>query len=128
VETTETVQQQCSALSQEFVVYFEWDRSDLTSQNAALIDQAVANIASRAECSAGSVTIVGHTDSSGGNAYNEALSVRRADVVAAALTERGIAASAITKAARGETELAKATNDGVREPLNRRSEVTIIVQ
>ena len=123
----ETVQQVCSALNQQFVVYFEWDRSDLTSQAAAVIDQAVANIAAGTGCSAGSVTIVGHTDTSGGNAYNEALSVRRADIVAAALADRGITAT-IDKAGKGESELAKATNDGVREPLNRRSEVTIIVQ
>jgi len=123
----EPVQQVCSALNQQFVVYFEWDRSDLTSQAAAVIDQAVANIAAGTGCSAGSVTIVGHTDTSGGNAYNEALSIRRADIVAAALADRGITAT-IDKAGKGESELAKATNDGVREPLNRRSEVTIIVQ
>jgi outer membrane protein OmpA-like peptidoglycan-associated protein len=128
VETTETVAQQCSALNQEFVVYFEWDRSDLTSQAAAVIDQAVANIAAGTGCAPSSVSIVGHTDTSGASAYNEKLSVRRADVVAAALSERGIGASIIDKSGKGETALAKATNDGVREPLNRRSEVSIIVQ
>jgi outer membrane protein OmpA-like peptidoglycan-associated protein len=128
VETTETVAQQCSALNQEFVVYFEWDRSDLTSQASAVIDQAVANIAAGAGCAPGSVTIVGHTDTSGAAAYNDALSVRRADVVAAALSQRGIGASIIDKTGKGETALAKATADGVREPLNRRSEVSIIVR
>ena len=54
--------------------------------------------------------------------------VRRADVVASALSERGIANTLIAKDGKGETALAKATLDGVREPLNRRSEVTIIVQ
>jgi outer membrane protein OmpA-like peptidoglycan-associated protein/outer membrane protein W len=126
-EPAEPVAQQCSALNQQFVVYFEWDRSDLTSQASAVIDQAVANIAAGTGCAAGSVTIVGHTDTSGAPAYNEALSVRRADVVAAALSAAGITAT-IDKSGKGETALAKATNDGVREPLNRRSEVTIVVQ
>jgi len=126
-ETSEPVAQQCSALNQQFVVYFEWDRSDLTSQASAVIDQAVANIAAGTGCAAGSVTIVGHTDTSGAAAYNEALSVRRADVVAAALSAAGITAT-IDKSGKGESALAKATNDGVREPLNRRSEVTIVVQ
>jgi glycine/D-amino acid oxidase-like deaminating enzyme len=36
--------------------------------------------------------------------------------------------SIITEEAKGETDLAKATRDGVREPLNRRSEVVITVQ
>ena len=33
-----------------------------------------------------------------------------------------------TETAKGETDLAKATRDGVREPLNRRSEVVITVK
>jgi outer membrane protein OmpA-like peptidoglycan-associated protein len=44
------------------------------------------------------------------------------------LEARGIDASLITADGRGETELAVSTRDGVREPLNRRSEVTIIVE
>ncbi len=117
----------CSTVNQSFVVYFEWDKSDLTSQASAVVDQAIANIRARSDCSAGNVTIVGHTDTSGTSAYNQRLSARRAAIVAGALQSRGIAAEAIDTAARGENDLAKATRDGVREPLNRRSEVTIIV-
>lgn len=118
----------CSTVNQSFVVYFEWDKADLTSQASAVVDQAIANIAARSDCSAGGVTIVGHTDTSGSSTYNQRLSARRAAVVASALQSRGIASEAINTAARGENDLAKATRDGVREPLNRRSEVTIIVQ
>lgn len=110
------------------MVYFEWDSSDLTSQAAAVVDQAIANIRDRADCSTGGVSIVGHTDTSGASAYNQRLSARRAGVVSDALQARGIAADAISTDGRGENDLAKATNDGVREPLNRRSEVTIVVQ
>ena len=110
------------------MVYFEWDSSDLTSQASAVVDQAIANIRDRADCSTGGVTIVGHTDTSGASAYNRRLSASRAAIVADALQNRGIDASAIDTAGRGEDDLAKATRDGVREPLNRRSEVTIIVQ
>ncbi len=119
---------QCANLNQSFVVYFEWDRADLTSQAAAVIDQAVANIRSGSGCAPSSVSIAGHTDTSGGNAYNERLSQRRADIVADALTSRGIDSALISKVAKGESDLAKATRDGVREPLNRRSEVVITVQ
>lgn len=118
----------CSSLNQTFVVYFEWDQSDLTSQAAAVIDQAVANIRDREDCAASSVTIVGHTDTSGNSAYNQRLSDRRASVVANALSSRGIPSGIIDTAGRGEDELAKETRDGVREPLNRRSEVAIIVR
>ena len=74
------------------------------------------------------LAVAGHTDTSGTSAYNQRLSQRRADVVANALAARGIEPSIITEEAKGETELAKATRDGVREPLNRRSEVIITVQ
>lgn len=110
------------------MVYFEWDRADLTSQASAVIDQAIANIQDRSDCSTGGVTIVGHTDTSGASAYNQRLSARRASVVSDALQSRGIDSTAIGTDGRGENDLAKATNDGIREPLNRRSEVTIIVQ
>jgi outer membrane protein OmpA-like peptidoglycan-associated protein len=53
------------------------------------------------------------------------LSERRAGVVRDALIARGMNAGAINTQARGETELARATANGVREPLNRRTAVTI---
>ena len=118
----------CSGLNQNFVVYFEWDKADLTSQAAAVIDQAVANITAGAGCAPSAVSIAGHTDTSGASAYNERLSQRRASIVTSALVSRGVDAAIITETAKGENDLAKATRDGVREPLNRRSEVVINVQ
>ena len=59
---------------------------------------------------------------------NSELLPEAAAVVAGALQSRGIASNVINTAARGENDLAKATRDGVREPLNRRSEVTIVVR
>jgi OOP family OmpA-OmpF porin len=105
-----------------FVVYFEWDRSNLTQDAVATIDAAV-NQARR--CNISGVVLVGHTDTSGSTAYNQGLSERRASVVRDALVARGIAAGSITTQARGETDLATPTRDGVREPLNRRTAITI---
>ena len=110
------------------MVYFEWDKSDLTSQAAAVIDQAVQNVRSRSNCTPSSVSIVGHTDTSGSSAYNQRLSDRRATIVRDALVSRGIGTELINTDGVGETQLAKATRDGVREPLNRRSEVRIVVR
>ena len=106
----------------QFVVYFEWDRSNLNAEAMATIDQAVARAR---ECNLSAVAIVGHTDTSGPNVYNMGLSERRALVVRDALATRGISMASIAMQARGETELARATRDGVREPLNRRTAVTI---
>jgi outer membrane protein OmpA-like peptidoglycan-associated protein len=106
----------------EFVVYFEWDRSNLNQAALETIDAAVNRAR---ECNIGGVVVVGHTDTSGSTAYNQGLSERRASVVRDALVARGISATSITAEARGESDLARATADGVREPLNRRTAVTI---
>ncbi len=106
----------------EFVVYFEWDQSDLNQAAMETIETA----ANRARaCNVNAATVVGHTDSSGSAVYNAALSERRASVVRDALTSRGMSASTIRTEARGENDLARATRDGVREPQNRRTAVTI---
>ena len=109
----------------DFVVYFEWDRSNLNSQ-ALRTDRQRRGASTRVQCLLGS--IVGHTDTSGSTAYNVGLSERRASVVRDALTSRGLNSSLITMQARGECELARPTRDGVREPLNRRTAVTISFQ
>lgn len=109
----------------EFVVYFEWDRSNLNQDALDVIDNAI--IRAR-ECNLASATIVGHTDTSGPSAYNIGLSQRRASVVSEALIARGLPAEVIATDARGETDLARLTRDGVREPLNRRTAVTIAFQ
>ncbi len=106
----------------EFVVYFEWDRSNLNQAALETIDAAVARAR---QCNVGGIVVVGHTDTSGSPAYNIGLSERRASVVRDALVARGIAAGTIRSEARGESDLARATRDGVREPLNRRTAVTI---
>jgi OOP family OmpA-OmpF porin len=106
----------------EFVVYFEWDRSNLNSSAIETIDAAVNRAR---QCNVSGVIVVGHTDTSGSAEYNEGLSERRASVVRDALVARGVAAGSIQTQARGETDLARATRDGVREPLNRRTAVTI---
>ncbi|MCL4716070.1 MAG: OmpA family protein [Hyphomonadaceae bacterium] len=106
----------------EFVVYFEWDRSNLNQAALETIDAAVNRAR---QCNVGGVVVVGHTDTSGSTTYNQGLSERRASVVRDALVARGIDAAAVTAQARGETDLARATADGVREPLNRRTAVTI---
>jgi OOP family OmpA-OmpF porin len=106
----------------DFVVYFEWDRSNLNAAATETIDAAVARAR---QCNVSGITVVGHTDTSGSTAYNQGLSERRAGVVRDALVARGIGAGTIQTQARGETDLARATRDGVREPLNRRTAVTI---
>ncbi|HVY03214.1 MAG TPA: outer membrane beta-barrel protein, partial [Caulobacterales bacterium] len=109
----------------EFKVYFEWDRSNL---NAAAMDTINHAIAQAKACNVSTVSVKGYTDTSGSAKYNIGLSNRRAAVVRDALVSGGIPATLITTEGLGETDLDKPTKDGVREPLNRRTAVTISFQ
>jgi outer membrane protein OmpA-like peptidoglycan-associated protein len=111
-----------ACFTSEFVIYFEWDRATLNSAAMDTLDFAV----SRARgCNIAAVSVVGHTDTSQSAEYSQALSERQASAVRDALVARGVPSSLITTEARGESDLARATRDGVREPLNRRVAVTI---
>ncbi|HEX9557434.1 MAG TPA: OmpA family protein [Reyranella sp.] len=105
-----------------FMVFFDWDRSNLSQQALVTIKQAAD--AFKAKGSA-RITATGHTDTSGPEAYNMALSLRRANAVKDALVREGVPAAAITVIGKGETGLLVQTGDNVREPQNRRVEIVI---
>ena len=107
-------------VTKEFVIYFGFDKHNLTDAGSELVAEIADYTAS---LDGGSVSLRGHTDSSGSGAYNDALSARRANTVESALSSRGTSVSSATSA--GENELAVQTADGVREPLNRRVNVTV---
>jgi len=69
--------------------------------------------------------VVGHTDTSGSVPYNLRLSERRAKAVADAMVGLGIAQDVMKVDWVGKTDLAVPTPDGVKEPLNRRSTISI---
>src|SRR5882757_568930 len=71
------------------------------------------------------ITATGHTDTSGPENYNMALSLRRANAVKDALVREGVPATAIAVVGRGEQGLLVPTPDGVREPQNRRVEIVL---
>ena len=105
-----------------FMVFFDWDRSNLSAQAMTTIQQAAAAYKSRGSAR---VTATGHTDTSGSEAYNMALSLRRANTVKDALVQQGVPSTAISVVGRGEANLLVQTGDGVREPQNRRVEIVM---
>src|ERR1700686_422888 len=97
--------------AQKFVVYFEFDKSNLTPEGAKVVQDASA--AYKATRSA-RVSITGFTDAAGTQQYNLRPPKRRADTVRAALVRNGVPDGAIAEAWRGKENLAVPTPDGVR--------------
>lgn len=104
-----------------YIVFFDWDKSDITSEAAGILDNAVSNYQ---QCSGGGIELEGSSDRSGPAAYNVGLSQRRADSVKAYLMARGLPDNLMTTQAFGESEPRVATADGVRELQNRRVQIT----
>jgi iron complex outermembrane receptor protein len=100
-----------------YLVFFDFNKSDLTPQAAEIVDTAARNAGS---AKVTRLTVTGHTDTVGSDAYNMRLSRRRAESVAARLEKDGIASSEIEIVAKGKRDLLVPTGDGVREPQNRR--------
>jgi OmpA family len=108
------------AQAPSYLVFFDWDKSNLSPQAMATISQAAAAYKSNGSAR---IANVGNTDTSGSPGYNVALSLRRADAVKRALIQNGVPAASIDTAGRGETNLLVPTADSVREPQNRRVEL-----
>ena len=102
-------------------MFFDWDKSDITPEAASILDNAVTAYGS---CASVPIMLAGYADRSGTPTYNVALSGRRNESVTGYLTGHGVAASAITSQAFGETNPRVPTADGVRELQNRRVEIT----
>ena len=102
------------------VVLFDFDVDVPNSDGDNALQEILADLRDRAP---DRVNVGGHADRAGTEAYNQDLSQRRADNVAKRLIAGGIEASSITIEAFGETRPAVPTEDGAREPANRRVEI-----
>lgn len=71
------------------------------------------------------IMISGHTDTSASHAYNDALSLRRAEKSRQDLIDLGISADIIHISSEGENRLLVSTPDGTVEALNRRVEINV---
>lgn len=107
-------------------VLFDFDKSDIRPDAAQLLD-TLSDALKQVE--AKGMEIRGHTDSKGDDAYNQALSERRAAAVVAALRQRGAAQDAAAKGY-GESEpvapnvLGQKDNPAGRQ-MNRRVEIFV---
>lgn len=105
----------------KYIVFFDFDQSSLNSGANSILDAAAEEAKGRQLVS---IDLVGNTDTSGSRAYNQKLSMKRANVVREAMIARGVDASLLSVSHNGESQLLVETADGVREPANRRTEIT----
>jgi outer membrane protein OmpA-like peptidoglycan-associated protein len=110
------------AASNGFTVYFDFDSWTLKAEQLKVLDDVIGTARSGGQAN---INIVGHTDTSGSSEYNQGLSVKRANVVVEALVQMGARRAALHASGVGETDLAVETGDGVKEPKNRRTVVTL---
>jgi outer membrane protein OmpA-like peptidoglycan-associated protein/outer membrane murein-binding lipoprotein Lpp len=106
----------------DYTVYFDFNSWTLSGEQLGVLQKAIATARAGGQSR---ITVVGHTDTSGAANYNQKLSVKRANVVTETLVDMGARREAIQVSGVGENDLAVPTADGVREPKNRRTVVTL---
>jgi outer membrane protein OmpA-like peptidoglycan-associated protein len=111
------------APARTYLVFFDWDRADLTDRAKQIIAEAAS---ASTHVAYTQIEVQGNADRSGTPAYNLGLSKRRAETVAAELVRRGVPRTVIDIEAFGDTRPLVPTAAGVREPQNRR--VAIILR
>lgn len=108
---------------QQYTLYFVEGKDEFTDDSRRALDGVLGEIARRP---VPDVLVIGHTDTAGSDALNDALSRQRAEVVRRALVERGVPQKDIVVVGRGKREPVVATGDNVAEARNRR--VVILVR
>jgi outer membrane protein OmpA-like peptidoglycan-associated protein len=108
--------------SRTYLVFFDWDRADLTARARQIVAEAAQ---ASTHVATTRIEVNGYTDLSGTVAYNDRLSVRRAKSVEAELIRDGVPAGEIAIHGYGESNPLVPTAPGVREPQNRRVEIIL---
>ena len=121
-ETMEVMVEEPEPITGDYVVYFAFDKSDLTPEARSVIREVVSLIYG---ADTYTVSIVGHTDTVGTNDYNIALGWRRANAVRDFLVSEGVPATSLSTDSRGESEPAIPSGDQIREARNRRAVITV---
>ncbi|HUF25738.1 MAG TPA: peptidoglycan-associated lipoprotein Pal [Gemmatimonadaceae bacterium] len=104
-------------------VYFDFDRSELTSQARATLDQKVPILRANTNLR---IRVAGHTDERGSDEYNMALGQRRAASARRYLVSQGIAEGRIDIVSYGEDRPAAMGSDESAWAQNRRAEFEIV--
>jgi OOP family OmpA-OmpF porin len=104
-------------------MFFDFDKSVLKPAGKAKVDELVTKINNiKLEV----VIVIGHTDWIGTNAYNQRLSVRRAEAVKAYLVSKGIEKNRIYTEGKGENQPVADNKTAEGRAKNRRVEIEVV--
>lgn len=104
-----------------YLVFFNWDAYDISASAESVLEAVAKEVAKNPPSQ---VSIQGHADTSGPADYNQRLAFKRASSVRDSLVKLGVPENLINIESRGEDELLVPTPDNVREPANRRANIS----
>ena len=106
-----------------YLVYFQWDSTVMTRAGRDALDKAIQDALADPTLR---IHLVGHSDRSGPEGYNQRLSERRTAKVTQQMEAAGIQATRISGDSVGERNPFVPTDDGVRHPGNRVVEINMM--
>ena len=103
--------------------FFDFDKSVLKAEGKAKLDDLVGKVKG---INLEVIIAVGHTDSVGADAYNQKLSVTRADAVTAYLVTKGIEKNRVYTEGKGEKQPVADNKTAAGRSKNRRVEIEVV--
>jgi outer membrane protein OmpA-like peptidoglycan-associated protein len=105
-----------------FMLYFLEGKDELTQDSKTEMEKVFGELKRRP---LPDIVVIGHTDTVGGLAFNDRLSLARAERLREMMIGLGIPSERISAAGRGKRELLVPTEDNISEPRNRRVEINV---
>lgn len=111
------------AMSLQAETLFDFDKSVLKPAGKAALDGLVADVS---KVNVETMIAVGHTDATGADSYNQALSIRRVEAVKAYLVSKGVPPNQIKTEGRGESQPVASNSTREGRAQNRRVEIQVV--